>query len=165
MQQDRFRQIESNLELLYEQKADLEREVLLSTGIQKTQARQRIRVEINPQIAEYEFEYWEEVSAHPEYLDLSEQDAEIIAREVTGSIEAMKKSDFPEEVWEILEQIRDQIAKSEESASLKIKGIVSTIPPFIGVAHEAEIDIRKFLENNFPTFLKVFRSVSSHKKK
>jgi hypothetical protein len=33
-----------------------------------------------------------------------------------------------------------------------VKAIISTIPPFIGVAVEPELDVEKFLQNNFPTF-------------
>jgi len=48
MSSDRLRQVEEHLELLQEQQGSLEREILLTTGLAKTQAEQRLRLEIKP---------------------------------------------------------------------------------------------------------------------
>jgi hypothetical protein len=59
MTSDRLRQLEENLEILRQQQAALEQEALLTTGLHKAQAEQRLKRQIKPKICEYEQEYWQ----------------------------------------------------------------------------------------------------------
>jgi hypothetical protein len=63
---------------------------------------------------------------------------------------------------EIMEYLQKILAKVEEpgpTASAKLKTVISSIPPFIGISYEAELDTENFLNRYFPTFMKAVQSL------
>jgi len=155
MPSDRLSQIEKKLKLLRDQQDALEQEAILTTGLAKIQAKQRLGEEIKPEIREYEKEYWQVLAQQTNTVEIPEQEAEIIVAEIVeevGQIEVQRE--YPDDVVQILQEIRDKLNQPGATAAAKLKGVMSPIPPFVGIAYEVELDTEKFLQRHFPTFRK-----------
>jgi hypothetical protein len=154
MSNDRLLEIESHLQILYEQKVSLEREILLSNGLQRTQTEQRLKLEVRPKIKEYEEEYWKVFSQHSGSMEISEQEAKVVVAEIVEQVSKIElnSSDYTIEVLTLLREIRDKLNQPGSSATAKLKGVISSIPPFVGISYEAELDTENFLNKHFPTF-------------
>ena len=152
---DRLSQIEKKLKLLRDQQDALEQEAILTTGLAKIQAKQRLGEEIKPEIREYEKEYWQVLAHQTKTEEIPEHEAEIIVAEIVeevGQIEVQRQ--YPDDVVQILQEIRDKLNQPGATAAAKLKGVMSPIPPFVGIAYEVELDTEKFLQRHFPTFQK-----------
>jgi len=155
MNSDRLTQIEKNLTILHKQKAALEEEALLYSGLPKIRADQQIQQEVNPKIQTYEQERQQILADAAEQLQISEPEAEIIVGEiVTGvtQLDAQPLSPELAELRSLLQTLLDRLNEPSETASLSVKGMISTFPPFVGVFIEPEIDIKAFCQQHLPTF-------------
>ncbi|PZV10680.1 MAG: hypothetical protein DCF22_16080 [Leptolyngbya sp.] len=153
MTNNRLHQIEDHLNLLREQQASLEREALLTTGLPKTQAEQRLRLEIKPKIRDYEQEYWQILAENANQLNIPEPKAEVIVAELVESVGRLEvQQDYSAEMMQVLLELRDKLNQPQAPAAIKVKWALSAIPPFVSLATEGELDIEKFLQTNFPTF-------------
>ncbi|MEG4117767.1 hypothetical protein QUA43_09870 [Microcoleus sp. N9_B4] len=161
MQINRLSQIEKNLKLLRDQQHALEREAILTTGLPKIHAEQRLQEEIKPKIREYEKEYWQVLAQQTKTVEIPEPEAEIIVAEIVeevGQIEVQRQ--YPDEVVQILQEIRDKLNQPGQTAAAKLKGVISSIPPFIGISYEAELDTENFFQRHFPTFQKGVKALA-----
>jgi hypothetical protein len=152
---DRLSQIEKKLKLLRDQQDALEQEAILTTGLAKIQAKQRLGEEIKPEIREYEKEYWQVLAQQTQTEEIPEQEAESIVAEIVegvGQIEVQRQ--YPDEVIQILQEIRDKLNQPGATAAAKLKGVISSIPPFVGISYEAELDTENIFQRHFPTFRK-----------
>lgn len=157
MSNDRLRQLDELLDLLREQQVALEREALLTTGLAKTQAEQRLRLETKPKIREYEQEYWQILANETASATttIAEPEAEIIVAEIVESVARLEgQQAYPAEIMQVLLELRDKLNQPQDSAAIKVKWVLSAIPPFVGLATEGELDLEKFWQTNFPTFRK-----------
>lgn len=155
MSMDRLSQIEKKLKFLRDQQNVLEQEAILTTGLPKIQAKQRLEEDIKPEIREYEKEYWQILARQTKTVEIPEPEAEIIVAEIVeevGQIEVQRQ--YPDEVVQILQEIRDNLNQPGPTAAAKLKGVISSIPPFVGISYEAELDTENFLQQHFPTFRK-----------
>jgi hypothetical protein len=152
---NRLSQIEKKLKLLREHKNTFEQQTILTTGLAKAQTDQYLREEIQPQIREYEEEYWEVIAQQMKVVEIPELKAEVIVAEIieeVGQMEAQRQ--YPDEVIQMLQEIRDKLNQPGLTAAIKLKGVISTIPPFVGISYEGELDTDYFLGQHFPTFQK-----------
>ena len=160
MSDDRLRHLENQLEILQEQQAALEQEALMTTGLFRTQAEQRLRREIKPKIREYEQEYWR-ILAESETEAIAEPKAQMIVAEIVKSVDRMAvQQNYPAQIMPTLLKMRDHLNRPETSAAIKVKWVLSMIPPFVGLATEGELDLEKFWQTNFPTFRKWSRKLA-----
>ncbi|HBE19385.1 MAG TPA: hypothetical protein DEG17_27420 [Cyanobacteria bacterium UBA11149] len=160
MVSDRLVKIEKKLKLLYEQLDAVENDELLNQNpLARTQSRQQIREQIQPQIQKYEAEYMGILHQESAYLKFNETDAqaaiEVVAQEVTR-IEN-NSSAYPDELLEQVREIRAKLEEPGTPAALKIKPVISLLPPGIGLAIEGELDTENFLRRNFPTFTRLVK--------
>jgi hypothetical protein len=155
MSSDRLRQVEENLELLREQQGSLEREILLTTGLPRTLAEQRLRLDIKPKLCQYEQEYWQILAEESATFTISEPEAEVVVAEIVEQTKELQtRQEYSEEVLEWLQKIYAEVSKPGEPAAAKLKGALSLLPPFVNVPYEAELDTENFLRTHFPTFKK-----------
>jgi len=155
---DRLSQLEKNLKSLRNQQHALEQEAILTAGLPKIQAEQRLEEQIKPKIREYEKEYWQVLAQQTKTEEIPEHEAEIIVAEIVeevGQIEV--QGEYSDEVLQILQQIRDKLNQPGPTAAAKLKGVISSIPPFVGISYEAELDTENFLQQHFPTFRKLIK--------
>jgi hypothetical protein len=157
MSSDRLRQIEENLQLLREQQGSVEREILLTTGIHKIQAEQRLRLDIKPKLIQFKTEYWQILADEDEsvLVAIAEPAPEVVVAEIVEQAGQLQTNQqYADEVLDWLQKIYAEVSKPEVSAAAKLKGALSLLPPFISLSYEAELDTEKFLQTHFPTFTK-----------
>lgn len=151
---DRLSDIEQNLELLREQVVGKQKALNLAPQEEKIRIKQQIR-ELRKDIREQEEEYWQVLAQQTKTVEIPEQEAEIIVAEIVeevGQIEVRRQ--YPDEVLQILQEIRDKLNQPGATAAAKLKAVISSIPPFIGISYEAELDTENFFQRHLPTFRK-----------
>ena len=149
--------------MLREQRHGMEKAKITAAAEEKVRIGQRIKLEIRPQILEIEKEYWGILANQAESLDITEQEAEVVVSEIViqvEQIEARNPPRYPDQVLELLREIKYAVNQPGKPASAKLKGIISSFPPFIGVAYEAELDTESFVLTHFPTFTKVIKQMT-----
>jgi tRNA(Ser,Leu) C12 N-acetylase TAN1 len=151
---NRLSDIEENLELLQEQLVGKQKALNFAPQEEKIRIKQQIR-ELRKEIREQEEDYWQVIARQTKTVEIPEQEAEIIVAEIVeevGQIEVQRE--YPDDVVQILQEIRDKLNQPGATAAAKLKGVMSPIPPFVGIAYEVELDTEKFLQRHFPTFQK-----------
>jgi predicted nuclease with TOPRIM domain len=162
MVSDRLAQIQENLNDLYEQLGGKERALIRAPEEEKTRIRQQIR-DLKKDIHQCEEDYLQRLQQESVELTFDEADAQaaidVVAQEV-ATVERQVDS-YPDEyrdrVIRLLQEIKTKLEAPEPTAAAKLKGVLSPIPPFIGISYEAEIDTENFLRKNFPTFTRLVR--------
>ncbi|MBD1889356.1 hypothetical protein [Coleofasciculus sp. FACHB-SPT9] len=156
MSSDRLRQVEENLQLLREQQGSVERESLLTTGIHKIQAEQRLRLDIKPKLIQFETEYWQILANESETIAIAEPAPEVVVAEIIERAGQLQTSQqYPDEVLEWLQKIYAEVSKPGTTAAAKLKGALSLLPPFVSLSYEYEKELdADFLQKHFPTFTK-----------
>jgi hypothetical protein len=142
----------------------LEKSLILAPLEEQTRIEQRIKLQLKPKIQEYEKERWEILSQQAESLKIPENDAQVAISEIVeqvGKIELYQPHDYPNEILLLLQQIRNKLNEPGTSAAAKLKGIISSVPPFIGLSYEAEIDTENFFRKHFPTFSRLIGGATS----
>jgi hypothetical protein len=153
MLSDRLCEVEEHLEILREQRKSLEREILLTTGLPKTQAEQRLRLDLKPNLRKYEEEYWQILVERSAIIKVADSEAENVVLELVERIEPLQHNpQYPSEILGLLQKIYAKVCQPEVTASAKLKGALSLLPPFVNLSYEAEIDTENFLRTHFPTF-------------
>lgn len=146
--------LENDIKDLKAQQAHKESTLTTIAPEEQERLRQQIR-KLKKDIARKRQEYLEELEDLADELAIEEAEAEVITAEIVeaaGQIE--QQPDTSEEMLALLQEIRDQLNEPGSTAAAKLKGIISSFPPFIGVAYEAELDTEQFLRKYFPTFRK-----------
>jgi hypothetical protein len=163
MVSDRLAQIQKHLNDLYEQLGDRETAVIQAPTEDKTRIRQQIR-DVKKDIQQFETDYLQCLGQESVALAFEETDAQavlnVVAEEVTR-IEG-KSSEYPDKLLQQVRAIREILDKPGTSAALKIKPVISLVPPGLGLTIEGELNTESFLQKNFPTFK---RLVEGSKKK
>ena len=158
MSLDRLQQLEDLLNTLYGQKYALEQEAqLTSDALARTRSEQRLKIQILPEIKKYEMEKWELLAAQADNLDIDEDAAEVAVAEIIEAAPkiAAKAADYPDNVLDLLREILAKLNEPGPTAAGKLKGVLSSFPPFIGVFYEAELDTENIAQKYFPTFSKL----------
>ncbi|MEP6520133.1 hypothetical protein [Microcoleus vaginatus] len=149
---NRLSDIQENLEDLQEQLGGKQKALNLAPQEEKIRIKQQIR-ELRKEIREQEEEYWQVLDRQTKTEEIPEHEAEIIVAEIVeevGQIEV--QGQYSDEVLQILQEIRDRLNQPGPTAAAKLKGVISSIPPFVGISYEAELDTENFFQRHFPTF-------------
>jgi len=152
MNKNRLNEIESHLELLYEQRREKEEAIIVAARGDKTILKQQLRLEILKPIRDYEQEYWQIIAGQSNLVKISEADAEVVIAEFVEGVGQLRGENA--EVIEYLQKILAKVEEPGPTAAAKLKAVVSSIPPFVGISYEAELDTENFLNRYFPTFMK-----------
>jgi hypothetical protein len=152
MNENRLNEIESYLQLLYEQRREKEEAIIIAPRGNKTILRQQLRLEILKPIRDYEQEYWQIIAGQSNLVKISEADAEVVIAEFVEGVGQLRGENA--EVIEYLQKILAKVEEPGPTAAAKLKAVVSSIPPFVGISYEAELDTENFLNRYFPTFMK-----------
>jgi len=103
------------------------------------------------------------LSDESDWLVIAEPEAEAAIAEIVeqvGAIESRQPAQYPDEVLQLLWEIRNKLNQPGTPAAAKLKGIISSIPPFVGVSYEAELDTENFFRTHFPTFRRLIRGAA-----
>jgi hypothetical protein len=129
----------------------------LAPAEERLRINERIREEYDYQILQYEQEYWQIIDNKSKSIEIPEAEAEIVVAEFVqgvGQIQGEKA-----EIMNHLQRILAEVEKPSTTASAKLKGVISSIPPFVGISYEAELDTENFLRQHFPTFINFVQSL------
>jgi len=152
MNKNRLNEIESHLELLYEQRREKEEAIIVAARGDKTILKQQLRLEILKPIRDYEQEYWQIIAGQSNLVKISEADAEVVIAEFVEGVGQLRGENA--EVIEYLQKILAKVEEPGPTAAAKLIAVVSSIPPFVGISYEAELDTENFLNRHFPTLMK-----------
>ena len=152
MNENRLNEIESHLELLYEQRREKEQAIITAPPGGKTILKQQLRLEVLQPIGEYEQEYWQIIANQSNLAEIPEAEAEVVVAEFVKGVGQLQGENA--EVIEYLQKILAKVEEPGPTAAAKLKAVVSSIPPFVGISYEAELDTENFLSRHFPTLMK-----------
>ena len=150
---NRLSDMEENLELLQEQLGGKQKALNFAPQEEKIRIKQQIR-ELRKEIREQEEEYWQVLAQQAKTVEIPEHEAQAIVAQIVEEVGQIELQRHPDEVLQILQQIRDKLNQPGPTAAAKLKGVISSIPPFVGISYEAELDTENFLQQHFPTFWK-----------
>lgn len=154
MSSDRLREVEEDLKKLRDQRRAEEEVILVTMGMLREQAEQRLTLFINPKIRQYEKEYWQILANQPEETAISVADPapEVVVAEIVDRVGQLQASQqYSDLVLQLLQEIDAKVTENK-SAAAKLRGVLSVLPPFVNLSYEAELDTENFLEMHFPTF-------------
>jgi hypothetical protein len=152
MNENRLNEIESYLQLLYEQRREKEEAIIIAPRGDKTILRQQLRLETLKPIRDYEQEYWQIVANQSNLVEIPEDEAKVVVAEFVEGVGQLRGENA--EVIEYLQKILAKVEEPGPTAAAKLKVVVSSIPPFVGISYEAELDTENFLNRHFPTLMK-----------
>src|SRR6476661_5489479 len=154
---NRLPDMEENLELLQEQLVDKQKALNLAPQEEKIRIKQQIR-ELRKEIREQEENYWQVLARQTKTVEIPEHEAEIIVAEIVEEVRQIEvQGQYSDEVLQILQEIRHRLNQPGATAAAKLKGVISSIPPFVGISYEAELDTENFFQQHFPTFRKLIK--------
>lgn len=161
---DRLSELEKHLKSFYEQRYGLEEGARMTPDDEKRiQNEQKIRDKIRPKIREYEQEYLQELKQRSVGLMFREEDAEAVIEVVAQEVARVERQvdkypdEYQNQIIQLLQEIKTKLDAPQPTAAAKLKGVLSSIPPFIGISYEAEIDTENFLRQHFPTFTRLVK--------
>ena len=163
MTNDRLSQIEKSLNRLYKQLANKQKTLDVIAPEEKERIRQQIEDFKQDEIRPLEAEHRQILAAASEQLQISEPEAEVILGEIVAGITQLEAQplnpDFAE-MLQILRELRDKSKEPGKPAALKVKGMISTFPPFVGLFVEPELDIEALFRTHCPTFTRVIKGAA-----
>jgi septal ring factor EnvC (AmiA/AmiB activator) len=166
MATDELQNLEDNIQRLKQQLAGIRDAWTGARPEDKVLLQQRIndkRIEIK----ELEREKWDLIASDSQ--EASFPDAEVMVAEIITEVTAITTEPPPElasaQILESLNQILAKLNQPERSAAAKLKAAISTIPPFVSLTYEAELDTESTFKRYFPTFNRVIAGVKNRLKK
>lgn len=161
MSQQRQKDLQENLELLYEKWGMFQRELVVSANAnQKFELKQRIKREIIPSIRRYETEYWELMTQDAVFVlneEINETDAAEALAKVESAVTKVERADtsiYSREAVELLREIRTKLNEPSQSASAKLKATLPLIPGLLAI--ELEMDAEGVVSQTLQTVRKRF---------
>ena len=151
MNKNRLNEIESHLELLYEQRREKEEAIIVAARGDKTILRQQLRLEILKPIRDYEQEYWQIIANQSNLAEIPETEAEVVVAEFVKGVGQLQGENA--EVIEYLQKILAKVEEPDSTAAAKLEAVISSIPPFVGISIRTELDLKDFLSRHFPTLM------------
>ncbi|NJP12646.1 MAG: hypothetical protein HC866_26920 [Leptolyngbyaceae cyanobacterium RU_5_1] len=152
MSRDRLRQVEKNLNRLRQQLAGKEDTLVTIAPEEKVRIKQQID-DLKAEIKPFEIEYWQILANESDAESIAEPKADVIVAEIVESVDRLAvQQDYSAEIMQVLVELRDRLNQPQTPVAIKVKWVLSAIPPFVGLATEGELDLEKFWQTNFPTF-------------
>jgi hypothetical protein len=145
MSQQRLRDLQEILDLLYEKLGAFQRELVITASPEQQFAlKQRIRREIAPSIRRYEAEYWDLL---PEAeLVMPEAEAASAVVEIQNAVTVVEQGNFsayPPEMMQLLREIKERLDAPDTAASAKLKVALPIVPML--ASYELEMDTESTL--------------------
>ena len=137
--------LEKDIQRLKAQQAH--KESTLTTIAPEEQERIRQQIEdVREAIARKRQQYFEELADLADDLTIQEPEAQAITVEMVEAVgQIEQRPEASAEMLELLREIKNQLDQPGPTAAAKLKGVISSFPPFIGLAYEAELDTEQFV--------------------
>jgi ABC-type Zn uptake system ZnuABC Zn-binding protein ZnuA len=161
-----FKSLDKNIDRLKAQLANKRDTLVTIAPEEKVRLQQQIE-DLREQIRDLEQEQWQLISQMTGDLTITNEEAEPIVAELVTEVESVKKQpdQFSPEILELLQQILAKLNAPNTPAAAKLKAAISTLPPFVSLTYEAELDTESTFRTYFPTFNRYLKGVKERLKK
>ena len=94
-------------------------------------------------------------------MTISNEEAEPIVAQLVTEVETVQQQpdQLSSEILALLQQILAKLNAPNTPAAAKLKAVISTLPPFVSLTYEAELDTESTFRRYFPTFNRYLRVV------
>lgn len=161
----RLAEVEKELDLRYETLNSAKKRLAMTDDIfAKTAIQQRIREEVIPEIRQCEADYWDLLAQEAAFSTVEEVDAQNAIVEVVGEVEQIENqaaTKYPDELLQLLREIRDKLNQPGTPAAAKAKLALPVIPGIL--AYELELDTENSLRKVWQPIKRLFRDDAQKK--
>jgi septal ring factor EnvC (AmiA/AmiB activator) len=171
MSQKELNNLQKNIDRLRDQINGARDSLITIEPSQKPRIKQQIE-DLRAELREFEQEKWDLIAQMTRDVTISEDEAqsvvaEILAegQEIMADITANPADQGSAEILGLLQKILDKLNEPGKPAAGKLKAAVSSLPPFVGLTYEAEIDTENTLRRYFPTITRWTREALDRLKK
>ena len=155
----RLAALEESLDSLYETLGESQKRLAYANDIfEKNSIKQRIRKEVLPELRQLEAEYWEVLAQEARSCAVEEVDARNAIVEVVRTVELIEhkpSANYPEELMQLLLEIRDKLNEPGQPAAAKAKLALPLVPGIL--SYEVELDTENSLRRAFVPIKRLFR--------
>ncbi|MFM2378544.1 MAG: hypothetical protein RLZZ143_1122 [Cyanobacteriota bacterium] len=166
MPTDELQNLEHNIQRLKKQLAGKRNTLVTIAPEEKVRIEQQIE-DLRRQIRNFEREKWDLIAS--ESQEVSFPDAEVMVAEIVTELTAITKEPPAQlasvQILESLNQILAKLNQPEGPAAAKLKAAISTIPTFVSLTYEAELDTESTFRRYFPRFNHAITGVKNRLKK
>ncbi len=115
--------------------------------------------ELKPRIQQAEKDLFGLLEQSGPDLTFVEKDAQATIDAIGTEVVRMKQQpDLSGQMLAILERLEAKLNEPGVTADAKLKGTLSILPPFIGLAYEGQVDTENFCRKYFPTFTRLINN-------
>jgi polyhydroxyalkanoate synthesis regulator phasin len=166
MSASELKNLDKNIARLKAQLANKRDTLVTIAPEEKERLRQQME-DLREQIRDLEQEQWQLISQMTGDLTITNEEAEPIVAELVTEVESVKKQpdQFSPEILELLQQILAKLNAPNTPAAAKLKAAISTLPPFVSLTYEVELDTESTFRTYFPTFNRYLKGVKERLKK
>ena len=148
------------MDIQYDKLHEYEKALAMSSGSEKISLKLSMKKEIVPELKKYEKEYAELLAEGvDEDANAEDEAAPIVAELVaaTSDLERYRQAKAPEEMLQLLNEIRAKLEEPGTSAAAKLKVTLPIIP--LLASYELELDTENFLNTVWDKARSLFRRV------
>lgn len=161
----RLSDLDEILEIYNEKLGSYQKEIAITANrATDFELKQRIKREVLPEIRQYQKEYWELLNQVAQSQPIDEDKAEIAIIEVIQEIDQIQSNpnlEFPNEIIQLLLEIRDKLQEPGQPAAAKAKLNLPIVPGFL--SYELEVDTENSVKKVFEPIRKLFRRAAEKK--
>ncbi len=155
----RLADLEETLDSLYETLGEAHKRLAYANDIfEKNSIKQRIRKEVLPELHQYEAEYWQLLAQEARSCEVEEVDARNAIVEVVQEVELIESkpnANYPNELMQLLLEIRDKLNEPGQLAAAKAKLALPLVPGIL--SYEVELDTESSLRRAFQPIRRLFK--------
>ena len=161
-----LKNLDKNIARLKAQLANKRDTLVTIAPEEKVRLQQQIE-DLREQIRDLERDQWQLISQMTGDLAIGNEEAELIVAELVTEVESVKQQpdQFSPEILGLLQQILAKLNAPNTPAAAKLKAAISTLPPFVSLTYEAELDTESTFRTYFPTFNRYLKGVKERLKK
>ena len=155
----RLADLEKIVNLRYETLGEAETDLAMTTNtFEKTAIKQRIREQVLPELRKYEGEYWGLLAQEARFCAVEEVDARNVIVEVVREVQLIENkpnANYPDELIQLLLEIRDKLNEPGQPAAAKAKLALPLVPGIL--SYEVELDTESSLRRAFQPIRRLFK--------
>jgi polyhydroxyalkanoate synthesis regulator phasin len=167
MSASELKNLDKNIVRLKAQLANKRDTLVTIAPEEKVRLQQQIE-DLREQIRDLERDQWQLISQMTGDLAISNEEAEPIVAELVTEAEFVKQQQpeqLSSEILDLLQKILAKLNAPNTPAAAKLKAAISTLPPFVSLTYEAELDTESTFRTYFPTFNSYLKGVKERLKK
>jgi hypothetical protein len=157
MNDERLTDLKDILDLLYEKLGEFQKALIIrDSDSAKYELKQRIKREILPEIREREQEYWEIYPSDAIIISEEEATTQLVqVKQAVEAIECIPHSEYPPQLFSLLQDIQAKLNDLDKSASAKLKVALPLIPMI--ASYELEMDTQGIMNKTWKSIKRLVK--------